>query len=287
MSRHVRTQTNEPMEYTILALHQTLAIMVLLSFVKHQQQFEQDVSLQKLTLRAAPTTTPPSCLLKTLPLPTPPPDAASSLSRQSSETASGTSSPKAVSSLHFRTRNSCYLTDLHLPENRVIHMDHKDVWGSVELAPRLNVTMTCKQIQQETDTMFFANNTFLFQAQDRRANYGVLGHAADWLETLSGKQRDSIASIVVCSNQRKAMLEWAWVCAGYIELDFGLEVGERIDKEVYKELECGKMVHDFESWGKEDGHHCNKAHYLLAPKKGKGKAKAKANEKHVVEIIER
>lgn len=80
-------------------------------------------------------------------------------------------------------------------------MDHKDVWGSVELTPRFNVTMTCKQIQQEAETMLFANNTFLFKAQDRRVNYGVLGHAADWLETLEGKQRDSIASIVVCSKQ--------------------------------------------------------------------------------------
>ena len=106
----------------------------------------------------------------------------------------------------------------------------------------------------------------------------------------------------MCSNQRKAMLDWAWVCAGYIELDFGLgiglftlcnsrghldlafgpEIGKRLDRDVYKELECGKMVHDFESWGKEDGHHCNKAHSLLAPKAKKGKGKAK----RMVEIIE-
>lgn len=67
-----RPQTNEPVEHTILALQQTLAIMAFLSFVKHQSQFEQDFTLEKLILKAATTATPPPCLLKTLPPSTPP-----------------------------------------------------------------------------------------------------------------------------------------------------------------------------------------------------------------------
>jgi hypothetical protein len=143
-------------------------------------------------------------------------------------------------------------------DDRAIHMDHTSVWSSLELAPRLNLTMTCTQIRAETELMFHTNNTFVFQTRDRRANYGILENLADWLYTLHDDERKTMGKIVVCSKLPRAMVEWGWTCAGYCGMDFGLEVGGRIDREV----EGG-----FESWGREDGHFCEKKHYVVVPKR--------------------
>jgi len=141
-------------------------------------------------------------------------------------------------------------------------MDHTSVWSSLELAPRLNLTMTCTQIQRETELMFHANNTFVFQTRDRRANYGILENLADWLYTLHDDERKTVGKIVVCSKLPRAMVEWGWTCAGYCGMDFGVEIGGRVD--IDREGEEG-----FESWGREDGHFCNKAHYVVVPKRKK------------------
>lgn len=147
-------------------------------------------------------------------------------------------------------------------------MDHTSVWSSLELAPRLNLTMTCTQIRAETELMFHANNTFVFQTRDRRANYGILENLADWLYTLHDDELKTVGRIVVCSTLPRAMVDWAWTCAGYCDMDFGLEIGRRIDPERFVEGEDGEMVPDgFESWGGEDGHCCNKKHYVVVPKR--------------------
>lgn len=150
-------------------------------------------------------------------------------------------------------------------------MDHQDVWSSLELAPRLNLTMTCTQIRSETELMFHANNTFVFQARDRRANYGLLENLANWLYTLHDEERKTMGRIVVCSGLPKGDLEWGWICAGYCGMDFGVEIGGRIDEEVMVDGEDGEKVPsgEFESWGEEDGHFCTKAHYLVVPKRKK------------------
>jgi hypothetical protein len=83
---------------------------------------------------------------------------------------------------------------------RVIHMDHQDVWLDLELAPRFNLTMTCKQIHQETELMFHANNTFLFQSRVRTSNYDILEDMANWLYELRDRERETIGRIVVCSK---------------------------------------------------------------------------------------
>ena len=77
-------------------------------------------------------------------------------------------------------------------------MDHTSVWSSLELAPRLNLTMTCTQVRAETELMFHANNTFVFQTRDRRANYGILENLADWLYTLHDDELKTVGRIVVC-----------------------------------------------------------------------------------------
>jgi hypothetical protein len=147
-------------------------------------------------------------------------------------------------------------------------MDHQDVWADLELAPRLNLTMTCTQIRQETELMFHANNTFVFQARDRRANYPVLENLANWLYTLHDDELETMGRIVVCSRLSRHALQWAWTCAGYCDMDFGLEIGRRIDREVVVQGEDGEMVsRGFESWGGDDGHFCNKEHYLVVPKR--------------------
>ena len=147
-------------------------------------------------------------------------------------------------------------------------MDHQDVWADLELAPRLNLTMTCTQIRRETELMFHANNTFVFQARDRRANYPVLENLANWLYTLHDDELKTMGRIVVCSRLSRHALQWAWTCAGYCDMDFGLEIGRRIDREVVVQGEDGEMVSQgFESWGGDDGHFCNKEHYLVVPKR--------------------
>jgi hypothetical protein len=116
--------------------------------------------------------------------------------------------------------------------------------------------------------MFHANNTFVFQTRDRRANYGILENLAGWLYTLREEELKTVGKIVVCSNLPRAMVDWAWTCAGYCDMDFGLEIGGRIDAERIVEGEAGEMVPDgFESWGGEDGHCCNKMHYEVVPKR--------------------
>jgi hypothetical protein len=75
---------------------------------------------------------------------------------------------------------------------RVIHMDHQDVWLDLELAPRFNLTMTCKQIHQETELMFHANNTFLFQSRVRTSNYDILEDMANWLYELRDRERETL-----------------------------------------------------------------------------------------------
>ena len=147
-------------------------------------------------------------------------------------------------------------------------MDHQDVWSDLELAPRLNLTMTCKQIRQETELMFHANNTFLFQTRDRRKDYGILENLANWLYTLHDEELETMGRIVVCSKLLPGMVKWAWKCAEYCDMDAGLQIGERIDREVMVEQEDGVVVSEgFESWGREEGHFCNKAHYLVVPKR--------------------
>lgn len=142
-------------------------------------------------------------------------------------------------------------------------MDHQDVWSSLELAPRLNLTMTCSQIRHETELMFHANNTFVFQARDRCRNYAILENLANWLYTLHDDELKTVGRIVVCSRLSRQMLQWAWTCAGYCDMDFGLEIGRRIDTErVVQGVSQG-----FESWGRGDGHFCNKEHYVVVPKR--------------------
>jgi len=158
-------------------------------------------------------------------------------------------------------------------------MDHQDVWASLELAPRLNLTMTCTQIQEETDLMFHAHNTFLFQTRDRTKNYGILENLANWLYTLHDKQRESVGRIVVCSKLQEGLVKWAWTCAGYCDMDFGLEIDKRIDPVEMVEQEDGRIVAEFESWGREDGHFCNKAHYLVVPKKQQKKRGGQGNKR--------
>lgn len=146
-------------------------------------------------------------------------------------------------------------------------MDHQDVWSSLELAPRLNLTITCKQIKQETELMFHANNTFLFQTLDKRRDYGVLEGMANWLHNLTSEQRENMGRIVVCSKQPQGMVSWAWTCAAYCGMDHGFVVDKRIDKQIMLEKDSGEAVESYESWGRENGHFCNKAHYLLITKR--------------------
>jgi hypothetical protein len=172
---------------------------------------------------------------------------------------------------------------MHHLDGRPIHMDHLDIWTDIELAPRLNFTETCRQIHEETELMFFAQNTFLFQARDRRRNYGVLEHLAEWLWSLTEKQLMHVGRIVICSNQVLAMVDWAWVCAGYCGMDSGYVVGRRIDRKVAAENEHGKKVERFESWGLKEGHYCNKNHYLLVPRMQEKKSEEKKAEETVAE----
>jgi hypothetical protein len=155
-------------------------------------------------------------------------------------------------------------------------MDHQYVWHAVETDPRLNLTLTCKQIRNETDLMFHSHNTFLFQTRDKRRDYGILENCANWLYSLSEEQRENVREIVICSKLAPGLVNWAWVCAGYCEMDFGFEVGRKIDKVVVVEGEDGEMAEVEESWGREHGHFCNKSHRLLVPKK----------EKKRVEVVE-
>lgn len=180
-----------------------------------------------------------------------------------------------------------YFTNIHHTDDRVIHMDHQDVWSSLELAPRLNLTITCKQIKQETELMFHANNTFLFQTRDKRRDYGVLEGMADWLHNLTNEQRENVGRIVVCSMKPQGMVSWAWTCAGYCGMDHGFVVDKRIDKQVILEKEGGEKVEIYESWGREDGHFCNKSHYLLVTKKQlKEQAKREQAEKDLAKAAE-
>lgn len=168
-------------------------------------------------------------------------------------------------------------------------MDHRDVWHELEMAPRVNLTMTCKQIYQETEQIFHANNTFLFQARDNRKNYGVLESLAEWLHYLNPTQRETVGKIVICSKQQQGMVNWAWVCAGYCDMDSGFVVGKRIDRKMVAKTEDGEIVDKgYESWGREDGHFCNKSHYLLVPKK-QAKRQAKKGQKKEVQakIVEK
>jgi hypothetical protein len=155
----------------------------------------------------------------------------------------------------------------HLPDGHVIHMDHQQVWHALETDLRLNLSQTCTQIRHETAQMFHAHNTFLFQTRDRRKNYGILENCANWLFSLSEQERESVGKIVLCSGLAPGLVNWGWVCAGYCEMDFGFEVGRKIDLKTRREREDGEVEEVEESWGREQGHFCNKGHYLLVPKK--------------------
>jgi hypothetical protein len=172
----------------------------------------------------------------------------------------------------FYTALSIPLT-IHPPDGRVIHMDHQNVWHTVETDLRLNLSLTCTQIRHETALIFHAHNTFLFQTRDRRKDYGILENCANWLYSLTEQERASIGKIVLCSGLAPGMVNWGWVCAGYCEMDFGFEVGRKIDKRTMIEREDGSVEEVEESWGREEGHFCNKAHWLLVPKKQKNLVK--------------
>lgn len=59
-------------------------------------------------------------------------------------------------------------------------------------------------------------------------------------------------------------MNWSWVCAGYCDMAFSFEVGERIDTEVLALTEGEFASEGFKPWGGKDGHKkCKKAHYLL------------------------
>jgi hypothetical protein len=145
----------------------------------------------------------------------------------------------------------------------VIHVDLQKVWSDIELEPRLNLVFTCTQIYDETATMFLANNTFLFKARDRRIHHRMLENLSDWLNWVQDKELATIHRIVVCSEKPEGVLKYAWVQTQYTGMDAGFVMGERIDArvgEVFKDKH-GFNAWKYESWGLQDGHHCNKSHY--------------------------
>lgn len=147
----------------------------------------------------------------------------------------------------------------------VIHVDLQHVWGDIEMQPRLNFTLTCTQIRAETRTMFLPHNTFLFKARDHRVNFALLENVADWLNWVPDEQIASIGRIVVCSKLPIGRIKYAWTQVGYMGMDVGFEVGERIDTRVGEGYrgKGGLWTWDYESWGKEDGHCCAKCHYEI------------------------
>jgi hypothetical protein len=166
-------------------------------------------------------------------------------------------------------------------------VDLQDTWRDLELAPRLDLTFTCWQIREETRRMFLPNNTFLFKAKDYRINDGILENVADWLNRVSDENLSNIGRIVVCTRHSRGSLEYAWTQNGYMGMDSGFVVGDRIDPKVgdrYRNA-YGLMVWDYGSWGHEDGHHCTKQHFEMvyppaeAKKLEKELAKTAAEEK--------
>lgn len=142
----------------------------------------------------------------------------------------------------------------------------------VEMRDRLNFTLLCTQLREETRTMFLPNNTFLFKARDKRKNFGILENLADWLNWVPDEQIGNIGRIVVCSGLPMGRIQYAWTQVEYMNMDVGFVVGERIDKrvgEMYRDKNR-MQTWDYESWGKEDGHYCDRCHYEMVLPKAKG-----------------
>ena len=113
--------------------------------------------------------------------------------------------------------------------------------------------------------MFLPNNTFLFKARDYLKHDNVLQNLADWLNWIKYNERGSIGKIVVCTAQPGSMLRHAWEQTKEMGLDAGFVVGARIDErvgDVFKNR-YGRDEWEYESWGKEDGHHCTQSHFEI------------------------
>jgi hypothetical protein len=143
--------------------------------------------------------------------------------------------------------------------------------------------------------MFLPNNTFLFKARDRRVNHGVLENLADWLNWVTDKNLETIGRIVVCTKHLSPMIEFAWKQSEYESATAGFVVSDRIDYRVgdkYKNKH-GHEEWNYESWGKEDGHHCTQNHFEMVFPKAEAKklamklAKEKEqDEESVIELLD-
>jgi hypothetical protein len=142
--------------------------------------------------------------------------------------------------------------------------------------------MTCRQIKAETRDMFLPNNTFMFTARDELMYDDVLEPLADWLNWIPDKKLGTIGKVVVCASQPQPCIEYAWTQTGYMEMDSGMVVGDRLDKRVGEMFRTahGLQERKYESWGKEHGHFCNKKHFEMVypPAEAKKKAAALAKE---------
>ena len=96
-------------------------------------------------------------------------------------------------------------------------------WTEIELAARLNIVMTCRQIGDETADMFLPNNTFVFVAKDHLIYDEVLEPLADWLNWIADRDLGKIGKIVVCTGQPQAGIKYAWSQTGEMGMDSGFD----------------------------------------------------------------
>jgi hypothetical protein len=166
-----------------------------------------------------------------------------------------------------------------------IHADMQHCWTEIELGARLNLVMTCSQVEDETATMFLPNNTFVFTARDDLVHDKVLESLADWLNWIPDRELGTIGRVVVCSSQPQGCIEYALTQTGYMKMDSGFVVGDRIDKRVGEPSRnrYGLQEWKYESWGKEHGHFCDKKHFEMVYPLAEAKKKAAALVKEEVE----
>lgn len=158
-------------------------------------------------------------------------------------------------------------------------------WTEIELAARLNLVMTCSQIEDETADMFLPNNTFVFVARDHLIYDEVLEPLADWLNWIADKDLGKIGKIVVCTGQPQAGIKYAWSQTGEMGMDSGFVVGDRIDERVGEPFvnKHGMREWNHKSWGQEHGHCCNKSHFEMVYPPAVAKKKEEERIKQEVE----
>jgi hypothetical protein len=145
--------------------------------------------------------------------------------------------------------------------------------------------MTCSEIYNEIRAMFLPNNTFLLKAKDHLRHEYVLENLSDWLYWVSDSDLSNIGRIVVCTNQPKAGIEYAWTSTGYMGEDRGFVVGDRIDPKVgepYKDR-LGHVAWNYGCWGRDDGHHCTNKHFEMVYPPAEAAKLGKKQEKEVAE----